>query len=182
MRIPIFGTEASVPSVCGGLELIDIKVYPESRLGVSMRYQNSSSIRADTYLYNFGLPSIPEDLRSPEVIQFYQGACQDVYATAKMGQYLELQTLTSQYLHIPPDAPEPFCLWAAFTYRQAPGPKVFYTGFQTSHLALRIDHGLINKVRYSSPEKEGMDKAGFKGFLMFLMDWTRAVQEYYTSG
>lgn len=177
--IPIFGTKGSLPKTCGGLTFSAMEIFPDPSHGAAMRYRGSSPfIHADAYLYDLGLPNIPQDLRSDEIFQFHQGACQDVFMMAEMGEYLELKTVTSQFLYLPEDALEPFCLWASFTYRNAPGPDVFFTGRQKSHLALRSDRGFINKVRYTYADSEGLADILFRGFLVFLVEWTTAVQEF----
>ena len=177
-QIPVFGVEAFLPPVCGGLYLTHTEIFEDPRLGVSVRYQGSGSMRADVYLYNLGLPDIPTDLRSPDVLEWFQGAWQDVLTVAEYKQYLEMGQPTFQYFHIPPDKPEPFCLWASFSYRQAPGPEVLFVGRQISHLTLRTDRGFINKVRYSYPDMEEANEVQFRSFLGFLLEWTAAVQQF----
>jgi hypothetical protein len=103
---------------------------------------------------------------------------QSIQVAAKQGAYRDLIVRASQYLHLPPTAPDPFCLWAVFSYRQAPGPGVIFLGKCVSHLALRIDRGYINKVRFTYPEEQQEEKADFERFLAFLTEWTVRVQEF----
>jgi hypothetical protein len=180
-QIPIFRVEASLPPVCGGLLFSVVEIFQDPRLGAAIHYQSPASVRADAYLYNLGLPDIPVDLRSPDVHEWFQRAWQEILFMFENKRYLDFKPLTFQFLHVPPDAPEPFCLWAAFSYRQPPGPEIFFTGRQISHLTLRTDLGFINKVRYSYPDIEEIKEAQFRDFLAFLFEWTTAVQEFSDS-
>lgn len=183
MNVPVFDTPDSIPRKCGDLNLYDVEVYQDLRFGVGIRYQASSgtSERADVYLYDFGLKDVPADIKSPEMLNFFRGACQDVYASAEMGQYDHFKMLSSQYIHLPPNSPDPFCLWAVFSFEQPLGPNVFFTGKQTSHLAMRSDRGYINKVRYSYPTLDTEEEIGFKRFLRFFLEWTALVQKHSDS-
>jgi hypothetical protein len=177
-QIPVFGVETSIPPTCGGLSYDHIEYYEESKLGVRIRYHGPSFIRADAYLYDLGIPNITDDFTSSEVMQCYQEACQNVFKAAEMGIYLDLESVNSQFLYLPQDAPDPFCLWAIFTFNQPPGPDVLFTGKQMSHIALRTDRGFINKVRYSYPFSEEMVEVKLNGFLTFWVEWTVAVQKF----
>lgn len=177
-RIPIFGDESALPRTLAGLNFEQVEIYPDPRLGVSARYGNPAGVKADVYLYDLGRKDIPADLRSEAVMGWFQEACQNVFMMVERGVYLDLETRVSQYLHLPPDAADPFCLWACFAYRQAPQPGVTYTGVRVSNLALRTDRGLINKLRYTYPDTPEMKDTGLRGFLMFLLEWTLAVQSF----
>lgn len=176
--IPLFGDESQLPAIIGGLAFEHVEYYPDPRLGVGIRYGTPTTAKVDAYLYDFGRADIPDDLRSPQVVEWFQEACQGVLVAAERGLYRDFEVLASQYLHLPPDAPDPFCLLASFAYRQVPGPdipEVTFAGRRVSNLALRTDRGYINKVRYTYPEDAG--EAGFAGFLAFVAEWTEAVQQ-----
>jgi hypothetical protein len=173
--IPVFDLEDALPTNIAGLTLERIDYYPDPRLGVQIRYGTATTAKADAYLYDLGLSDIPNDLRSSQLVAWFREACQGVTMAAERGLYRDLETLTSQYLHLPPDAPEPFCLWASFLYSQAPGPDVIFPGQRVSNIALRTDRGYINKVRYTFPE-DAREK-GYAGFLAFLVEWTGLVQQ-----
>lgn len=174
--IPVFGDELRLPLRLAGLEYEDLDVYPNRQLGVRIRYSNDWEVKADAYLYDLGLVSIPEDLQAPEVVEWFREAHANVIRHGQMGHYLDLQTRASQYLHIPRDAPEPLCLWAAYQYREEPDPQRRSQRSKVSHLALRTDRGYINKVRFTYPES--VEKEGFASFLEFVQAWTNAVQMY----
>ncbi len=176
-QIPIFVVEASLPPICGGLFLCDVKVLEDPRLGVAIRYQ-AENVHADTFLYDLGLPDIPMDLRSSDVHEWFQKAWQDILLVSEREHYRDFQPLAFQFLHLPPEAPEPFCLWAAFSYRSVVDPQASSAGRTVSHLTLRTDLGFINKVRYSYSEDEQLKEAQFHAFLFFLLEWTAAVQEF----
>jgi hypothetical protein len=172
--VPVFGDELQLPRCLAGLDYAELTVYSDQRLGAQIRYTNASGLKADAYLHNLGLATMPADLRAEEVVEWFRDACAEVLSQGREGHYLDLQVLASRYLHIPETAPEPFCLWAAFNYRQAPGPQIAFEGRRMSHLALRTDRGYINKVRFTYPES--MEASAFPAFLTFLQEWTHAVQ------
>lgn len=183
--IPVFGNENRLPARIGGLALESVDQYPDPNLGVMVRYGLPPLVKADAYLYDLGMSDIPEDLQSPLVVQFFEESLHGVTMAAEQGIYRDFEILGSGYLNLPPESPEPFCLGASFAYRQnseAPIPVVFPdksgvindVGRVVSHLALRIDRGYINKVRYNYPESAG--EAGFAGFLGFIMEWTESVK------
>ena len=174
--IPVFGDELHLPHHLAGLDYEDLDVYPDQQLGVRCRYGNDWGVKADAYLYDLGLASIPEDLHAEEVLDWFRQACSSVYHMAQEGHYLDLQVRPSQYLHIPQDAPEPLCLWASFQYREDPDPQMAFEGPRVSHLALRTDRGYINKVRFTYPAS--VEDEGFAAFLEFLQAWTSAIQTY----
>jgi hypothetical protein len=186
--IPVFGSKDRIPTQIDHLSLEGVDQYPDPKLGVMVRYGIPPLVKVDAYLYDMGLSEISEDLESPQVIQLFQESLQTVVMAAEQGLYLDFEILNSGYVRVPQDAAEPLCLCASFTYRlnsNAPLPKVGIPakegtgvindiGRLTSHLALRIDRGYINKVRFNHPEELG--ERGFGGFLRFVMEWTNAVQ------
>lgn len=178
-HIPIFGDPASLPPEVAGLPFAGVEEYSEPGLGVGIRYGDARTAKADAYLYDLGLHSVPEDVRAAEVVGWFQEACQGVLMAAERGLYLDLQTEASQFLHLPPEAPDPFCLWGAFSYRQDPKAGAGFSGRRFSNLALRTDCGYINKVRYTYPEAAG--EAGLRAFIAFLLAWTVLIQEYGAS-
>lgn len=173
--IPLFGSERQLPGMIAGLAFEHVICYPDPKLGVSIRYGTPAIAKGEAYLYDYGLSDISDEIKSPRVLEWFQYACQAVTDAAEQGLYKDFEVLTSQYLHLPPDSTDPFCLWASFVYRQTPGPNVSYEGRRVSNLALRIDRGYINKVRYTHPEEAGEE--GLTGFLAFLVEWTDLVSK-----
>jgi len=165
--IPVFGVESSIPRKCAGLSFSEVNYYDDPRLGIGIRYDGPTPIHADTYLYDLGLPHITNDLTSPEVMLWFQQSCHDIFRYAELGIYLNLEEVNSKFLYFPEDDPDPFCLWASFTYNTAPGKGISYTGKLMSHIALRTDREFINKVRFSHPYTEEISEVGMKGFLNF---------------
>ena len=184
--IPVFDTRDKVPPSIDQLILESVDQYPDPRLGVMIRYGIPPVVKADAYLYDMGLTDISEDLHSPQVSQLFEESLQSVFMAADQGLYLDFEVMGSGYINVPPDAAEPLCLCASFAYRQnsqAPVPSsgipgkhgvINDVGRLVSHLALRIDRGYINKVRFNYPESAG--ERGFGGFVRFIDEWTNAVQ------
>jgi hypothetical protein len=173
--LPLFKVESRLPKTVGTLRYHETTIFEDPKMGVQFRYASPEGVKADIYLYNFGLKDIPDDITSPRVTEFFQAACNDVRAVAQRGILLDLEVKASQYLHLPENAPLPLYLWAAFYYRQAPGPFTDYEGMRYSHLALRTDNGYINKVRYTYPDT--LAESAAEDLLFFLADWYNAVQD-----
>lgn len=178
--IPIFGVEASIPVKCGGLSFCEANYYDDPKLGIGIRYRydGPALIYADAYLYDLGLPNITTDLTSPEVMQWFQEACYGIFRNAELGVYQNMEEINSKFLYFPQDDPDPFCLWASFTYNKAPGPGIIYTEQLISHITLRTDRGFINKVRFSYPYNEEVLGVARRQFIIFLIEWTLAVQSF----
>lgn len=171
-NIPIFQHEGALPKELGELAYAGFELYDDERLGVKLRYERAIT-KADVYLYDLGLHSVPTNIRSDTVREFFQQACGEVFALGDRGMYLDLEVKASQYLHVPDDAPEPLFLWAAFYYRQAASPFVADEGFRFSHIFLRTDAGYINKVRYTYLERA--DKDAGEDMIRFLFDWLNSI-------
>lgn len=172
--LPLFRLESRVPKKVGTLHYQEATIFDDPRMGAQLRYGSRDGTKADIYLYDLGLKDIPNNITSPRVTEFFQGSCGDVMAMAERGILLDLEVKASQYLHIPDNAPIPMYLWAAFYYRQAPGPRTDYEGMRYSHLALRTDKGYINKVRYTYPDTLVQHAA--QNLMAFLIEWYNAVQ------
>jgi len=170
--IPLFQIEDAVPTELGKLAYAGHELYEDSRLGVRLRYERGIT-KADVYLYDLGLQSIPSDIRSDSVMEFFQQSCAEILSLADRGMYLDIETRASQYLHLPDHAPDPMYLWAAFYYRQTPHPFVANEGFRFSHILLRTDGGFINKVRYTYPENAIATSS--EDMVSFLLDWHDAI-------
>jgi hypothetical protein len=174
--LPLFGTEANLPRRLGSLTYEGLEVPADARLGIVVRYAApQAGTKADCSLYDLGLADLPSDLRAAQVVDLFRRACGDVLSAAQRGWYLDMQLRASEYLHLNEDDPEPSFLFASFSYRQAGGPDTRFPEPRLSHLALRIDGGLINQVRYTY--LQGPDDAqSYQDCLRFLRDWLRAVQ------
>lgn len=86
-------------------------------------------------------------MSSEDILAWFQQAANDVFRVAEMGAYDGLELVSSQYLHLPPDSTEPFCLWAALRFQQPPGPGVF------------VLHGTSN-LSSDPPKRSGIPQQG----------------------
>jgi len=175
-RLPIFGTQEKLPRRLGSLNFAGVEVFTDQRLGVGIRYAHQfNGTKADCSLSNLGLADLSSNLHSVEVVELFRQACRDVLTAARCGWYLDLELRPSEYLRLIEDEPEAQFLFASFSYRQADGPDTHFAGPRVSHLALRIDQGLINRVRYTYLQGAD-DEQSYQGCLHFLCDWLQAVQ------
>jgi hypothetical protein len=184
--IPVVGSEANLPIDIAGLHYQGVSRFPNPDGGVKIRYGIPALAVADVYLYNAGLSDIPDDLWSSDVEARFEESCDLVRAAETQGMLEDLVDLASGYLHIPAAAAEPLCLWASFAFTPNTGqplpttdhpgttPVVTDVGRKHSHLALRTDHGYINKIRYTYPAEDA--EKGFAAFRDFVYEWTKFVQ------
>jgi hypothetical protein len=174
--VPIFGTEANLPRHLGSLNYEAVEVYPDSRPGVGIRYADRRrGIKADCSLCDLGRKDLPSDLQSAPVVELFRRACNDVCEAGRRGWYLDLELRPAQHLHLAGEDSQLLFLLASFSYRQAGGPDIHFTGPRISHLALRVDRGLINQVRYTYRQGPH-DEQSYQGCLNFLQDWLNAVR------
>ena len=174
--IPIFAVEDNLPRHVGHLVLGDVRIYPEKAYGIRIRYVDAGGTKADIYLYDLNISTLPQDIRSPEMLQLFQMAYSDVMVAVQRGMYKNLEVMTSEYLHLPESAPEPTWMWSAFRYSQQEDTNVASTLDRVSHLALRTDRGFINKVRYTYLGH--LEEQEFSRFLEFLIAWHRIVGSF----
>lgn len=174
--IPIFGDESHLPESVAGLPFCGLTVCPDPKLGVVIGYGLPQIVSVTSYLYDMGVAGIPEDLRSPDVVQFFEEAVHSVSSVAKRGLYVDFEILATEYLHVPPYSAESW-LWAAFSYVENPNEKPDAKSVkQVSYLALRTDEGYINKVRFTTDY--GREPAAYVTFLRFLVSWRDAIAEH----
>jgi len=175
----VFGDRDSVPRRLAGLIFLDAVIYPDARFGVGFRYAGPGHLKADTYLYDLGVPDVPDRLDAPQVLEWFSAARNEVTTLARQGKYLDLEIRDdATALYIPADATTPLCLCTRFSYRQAAGSGIDFNGKRVSHLALRTDRGYINKIRYTYPDTDEFRETGQAGFILFLSEWTSAVQDF----
>ncbi len=129
-------------------------------------------IKADTYVYNpFSSSHVPEDPSDAEAA--FNAALAEPVAIAQSGAYEDFAITRIASLGLPEIARR--WHWAAMRYRQAKGPRTSYGDLRVSHLAVRLDAGYVTKIRYTYPSRYS-PQLGYSGFLMFLLEWHRAVE------
>jgi hypothetical protein len=174
--IPIFVEKDNLPSHVGHLVLGNINIYSEKAYGVSIHYYAGADIKADVYLYNLGISELPQNMKSSEMSELFQMSYSEIISAAQQGIYENLEVMTSRYLRLPGSNLEPKCwMWSAFRYKPA-SPQKISTFDLVSHLAMRIDRGFINKVRYTYSGH--LEEQEFSHFLEFLVEWRQAVQSF----
>lgn len=199
--IPIFRSEDELPHRVGILWLTDVEVYKNPDAGVSFRYYfydrdaeagvkktdleilseivggphyNFNPVKASTYLYNLGLPSIPKNLESDEMAEIFNHALADIFAVVNQGDYHKFEILQHGVLAVSPQLPNHKWLWVAMRYQQRKNDEGDDVQDRISHLAVRCDGGYINKVRYTYPATLP-SKVAYSGFLLFLFEWKHAI-------
>ena len=175
--IPIFGDERNLPKAVAGLAL-SAQHYPDPALGVSVAF-NGPRTKATVYLYNLGLAEVSTDVRSEQLLEIFQQSYGDIDQQAASGAMRDFELHTSQYLHLPPDAPQPIGLWAAFSFDPPSNAGAAGANRQVSHLVVRADRGHFNKIRYTHLEGDGAEAAN--RFRAFVDEWTAIVQAVSTA-
>lgn len=200
--VPVFGEIARIPETIAGLKLVDVRHYQQPSLGMTMKYGFPPILFADAYLYNNGIPNIPDDLRSPVISDSFRQQHQGILMMETVGALRDVEVLQSSILAHPFDRNVPLCYWSTFAYRHVErrmsyrdmgidkdGDGVMSDhGRLISHLTLRGDRGHFNKVRFtyienmSDPAYLGLkarerSDPGLEFFLRFVSDWILAVQQ-----
>ena len=175
--IPIFGDERNLPKTVAGLELSGVQRYPDPALGVSVSF-NGPGTKATVYLYNLGLAEVSTDVKSAQLLEVFQESYGDIDQQAASGAMRDFELHTSQYLHLPPDAPQPIGLWAAFSFISPSETDGADADRQVSHLVVRADRGYFNKIRYTHPKDHGIEAV--IRFRAFVAEWTAIVQAVST--
>jgi hypothetical protein len=175
--IPIFGDERNLPKAVAGLELSGVQHYPRAALGVGVAF-NGPSTKATAYLYNLGLVELSTDVKSEQLLEIFQRSYADIDQQAASGAMRNFELHTSQYLHLPPDAPQPIGLWAAFSFDPPSDAAPAANSRQISHLVVRADRGHFNKIRYTHPKDHGIEAVN--RFRAFVAEWTAIVQAVST--
>jgi hypothetical protein len=170
--LPIFHTEESLPSQLGELSYAGCEVYDDPRLGAKIRYEFGIT-KADLYLYDLGMASIPTEIDDPLLTEAYRQSCREVMTLADAGMYLDCELCKSEYLNLGMEGTKPSFLWAAFRYRQAPGQFTSTEELRYSHIFLRTDGGFFNKVRYTYPESEAANSS--ERMISFLIEWLKVI-------
>lgn len=175
--IPIFVEKDNLPLRVGRLVLGDIDIYSEKAYGVRIHYYAGGDIKADIYLYNLGISELPQNMKSSEMSEIFQMSYSEIISAAQQGIYENLEVMISRYLRLPGSNLEPKCwMWSAFRYKHSASPHQTSTFDLVSHLAMRIDRGFINKVRYTYSGH--LEEQEFSHFLEFLVEWRQAVQSF----
>ena len=138
-------------------------------------------VKADVYLYDLGLPVVPVDLRSDDMMEIFRQALAEISAVVKQGDYHQFELMMAELLAMPPLGGEPTWLWAAMRYRQGKKTEEDYDQDRVSHLAIRTDAGLTNKVRYTYPATLAPALA-YAGFLLFLFEWKHSIYRVIAGG
>ena len=175
--VPIFGDERNLPKAVAGLELSGVQHYPDPALGVSVAF-NGPRTKATVYLYNLGLAEVSTDVKSAQLLEVFQESYGGIDQQAASGAMRDFELHTSQYLHLPPDAPQPIGLWAAFSFIPPSETDSADADRQVSHLVVRADRGHFNKIRYTHLEGDGAEAAN--RFRAFVAEWTAIVQAVST--
>ncbi len=163
----------------GGLGLEDIHEYADPGNGTSFRYGLGVGhrVKADAYLYDLQLPSVPSDFDDPLVASLFEQSCAAIMASVRLGQLELLSAARTMVLPVrlaeAEDVP-----WhvAAMRYRQVAQDQPEPEGAKLSILALRTDRGYINKVRLTLEDTEETREIAFGALHRFLSEWLLALR------
>jgi hypothetical protein len=196
---PIFGNVENLPFIVAIMKLVDVQVSKDSLAGTRFRYvlhedftkrptESISDIEArdvvdrlsdranggtppleqlkcDSFLYpqNYYFPGRAD---TPSVEEQFRASIEEVQAAEQNGIYKDLSFSQASKLVITSRRGDIEWLWASMRYKQTSG----YEDDWWSHLAVRIDNGVVNKVRYSYPGTLRQTWC-YAVFRLFLRDW-----------
>ena len=128
------------PKEAAGLTLEKITDFEKSDPGSGIAWSyRSSSTKADVYIYDLGLPSIPSDLDASRVSEHMTTLVQSIYEVERRGYYSQVETVLRGQKTAIGSIP----VWhAELTYIEDGIPRV-------SHIYLGVWKGDFFKIRYT---------------------------------
>ncbi len=158
--------EIQFPEKLGPLEFIGRQIYNSKTLGVSFRYQkrfsDSSILKADIYIYDLGLTSVPHGIKSKAIKDNFKWSADGIRYAAKNGSYTNLKEISRKVYNVKLDDKKtlPFII-GNYNYIERGIPKascLLVTGFRDNFL----------KIRFTFPKK--YIKQGASDLKKFLND------------
>ncbi|MFC1497356.1 hypothetical protein ACFLS1_02640 [Verrucomicrobiota bacterium] len=130
----------SYPETLAGMEFVQVCEYEDPRLGYSVRYQGQNLIKADIYVYDYGLMGIPNGCDNKPVKSESVSIGQAIKAMVKEDKYTRVQNVCTGF-------------------KPQKGPiRFIWNKYQFSHVIEKDDDGDYGGVRLS----EGLI-TGFNG-------------------
>ncbi len=80
-------TKIKFPKKLGGLDYIGMQKYPHPALGVSLRYSDNRTIKADIYIYNMGVSNIGHNTINSKLTRELANAFKQIKAMEQRGHY-----------------------------------------------------------------------------------------------
>ena len=123
--------------------------YEQAALGYCLRYGGRDLLKADIYVYDNGIPNIPDGYDNETVKSEAVYAARVLEIIQERGQYTGLVHLETGV--VPQQGYIKF-VWDKFRYAQAPGKGVLYTGTRISETLLTGFRGKFLKIRLTYKE------------------------------
>ena len=165
--IPVFGTEAAVPEAVGPLHLSHIRTDDDPAVGTSFRYhadsKNGGWLGANAFLYASG-SELADGIASALVTAERDKSLKRLRVGA-----MEPETIGIREIGLVAQSGERLG-WAWAALRGTPETDALIT-----HVAVRVDRGLFNKVLFSYPA--AIDALGRQAMVRFLIDWHQVLQQ-----
>jgi len=145
------------PPRIGSLELSSQTNFEQRSPGLGMGWSyHTEGIKADVYLYNGRLTTIPNDLSSPLVAGHFQEVVAEIYAMKSQGYYSDVRTIApEEKVYI---GSMPF-LHAELKFTQENVPRI-------SHVYLTVWKNQFLKIRFTYFASE--EKTGAKALSEFV--------------
>jgi hypothetical protein len=161
------GTRLRFPFEVGEFRRIDLLLYPDDRLGVSIGYRLSDFGTLTLYLYDLGIPDIPDGPDSMLAGQAFDGAERDVVRGASERFGGGFGRVSADGATLPPRAAVPGFRMGAYEY-----PFSGKSGTpDISWLLVTGVRGKFLKIRYSCPATRREDCArSLDAFLAALFE------------
>lgn len=88
----------TIPGELGGLPLVHVTDFEKKDpgLGVGLSFRGEGGVKADIYIYNARVPSIPGGIKSKLMIDHFYAVTGDVMEMERRGVYKNVQTIVPQ--------------------------------------------------------------------------------------
>ena len=145
-------TGLQFPGKLAGFVLTKTDTYEQKELGTSLRYEDTERTKVNVFVYDLGIPDLPDDINAQVVRQHVQQMAGDIYALEKRGDYVGVREVLDGTVQI-----GKLKGWfKVFEYSQKGDPGASEGPTRKSYAVLTVSHKNFIKVRLTCWASDGM--------------------------
>lgn len=164
-----YGPINEIPPKKEGEDPLDRVLYDFMANHMVDRTPGFENVFATNYLYEGEHGLVTKDTITQRVDHAFTAALHEIEDASRDGTYSDFEVLKYGGLSLSPDPDEMTWLWAALRYRiLILEPDQQFDAI--SHVALRVDAGHLNKIRFTYPDTL-KPEVGYRNFLRYLYEW-----------
>ena len=145
-------TGLQFPGKLGGFVLTKTDTYEQKALGTSLRYEDADRAKVNVFIYDMGIPDLPDDINAEVVKQHVQQMTADIYTLEKRGEYVGVKELLDGTVQM-----GKLRGWfKVFEYSQKGDPGASGGPTRKSYAVLTVSQKNFIKVRVTCWASDGM--------------------------